>query len=195
MKEEFKMSEPIRSFIAFDIDNDMVLKQLSNIQERLAKTGADLKLVKLENIHITVRFLGNIQLNMAEKIYDEMEQIAYDPFEVEIRGVGAFPTLKYARVVWAGIQKSADKLEAVFNQLEPRLQKLGFKPDAKGFSPHITIARVRTGCNKTELSRCLSELTSYEFGVLKISCLKLKKSVLTPRGPLYSTLKEVCREK
>ena len=189
------MSEPIRSFIAFDINNYEVLKHLSEIQERLVKTGADLKPVKLENIHITIRFLGNIQPNMVEKIYNEMEQIAFNPFEVEIRGVGAFPSLKYARVVWAGIQKSADKLENVFNQLEPPLRKLGFKPDAKGFSSHITIARVRTGRNKTELSRCLNELAPYEFGVSKVDCLKLKKSVLTPRGPIYSTLKEVCREK
>ena len=189
------MPEPIRSFIAFDINNEEVLKRLSEAQEKLAETGAALKLVKLENIHITMRFLGNIQLNMVDRIHSEMEQVAFAPFDVEIRGVGAFPKPKYPRVVWAGIKKGAEELENIFKQLESRLQNLGFKPDSKGFSSHITIARVKTGRNKAELVHCINELTSYEFGVLKADCLKLMKSVLTPKGPIYSTIKEVCREK
>jgi 2'-5' RNA ligase len=194
MKEGFKMPEPIRSFIAFDIDDKEIMNKLSEVQEKLVKTGANLKLVKPENIHITMRFLGNIQPAMVDKIHNEMKQIVFTPFEAQIQGIGAFPTLKYARVVWAGIKKGAEKLEDIFNQLEPRLQKLGFAPDKKGFSPHITIARVRTGRNKAELVHCINELTNYEFGVLHVNCLKLKKSVLTPKGPIYSTLKEVCRE-
>jgi len=188
------MPEPIRSFVAFDINNEEVLRRLSKVQDRLAKTGAALKLIKLENIHITMRFLGNVQPNMVDRIHREMEQVAFTPFDVEIRGVGAFPKLKYPRVVWVGIQKGTDNLKDVFNQLEPRLRKLGFKPDSKGFSPHITIARVKTSLNKVELIRCINELANSEFGVLKADCLKLKKSVLTPKGPIYSTLKEICRE-
>lgn len=195
MKEGLEMSEPIRSFIAFDINNEEILKRLSEAQEKLVKTGADLRLVKPENIHITVRFLGNIRSNMVDRIHSEIEHVAFTSFEVEIRGIGAFPTLKYARVVWASIQKGVEKLEDMFNQLEPRLRELGLSPDKKGFSPHITIARVRTGRNKAELIHCINELTNYEFGVLKTECLKLKKSVLTSKGPIYSTLKQVCREK
>jgi 2'-5' RNA ligase len=189
------MPEPIRSFIAFDIDNEEILKRLSVAQEKLRKSGADLKLVKPENIHITMRFLGDIQPNMVDRIHSKMEKVAFTPSDVEIQGVGAFPNLKYTRVVWAGIQKGTEKLENIFSQIEPRLRELGFKSDKKGFSPHITIARVRTGRNKAELASCVNELASYEFGLLKVNCLKLKKSVLTPKGPIYSTLKEVCREK
>jgi 2'-5' RNA ligase len=189
------MPEPIRSFIAFDINNEEIIKRFSEARERLLKTGANLKLVKPQNIHITMRFLGNIPPNMIEKVHGEMEQVIFTPFEVEIRGVGVFPSLKYARIVWAGIRGGAEQLKEVFSQLEPRLQKLRFKPDRKGFSPHITFARVRTGRNKKELVYCIKELKDYEFGVLKVDCLKLKKSVLTPKGPIYSTLKEVCREK
>ncbi|MFQ6068388.1 MAG: RNA 2',3'-cyclic phosphodiesterase [Candidatus Bathyarchaeia archaeon] len=189
------MPELIRSFIAFDINNKEILRRLSEAQKRLTKTGAALKLVKVENIHITMRFLGNIQPNMVNKIHSEMEQVVFTPFNVEIQGIGAFPTLRHPRVVWAGIQKGAEKLEDIFNQLEPRLRRLGFKPNSKGFSPHITVARVKTGRNKVELVRCINELASYEFGVLNADCLKLKKSVLTPKGPIYSTLKEVCGEK
>jgi 2'-5' RNA ligase len=95
-------------------------------------------------------------------------------------------------VIWAGIRKGANELKNVFNQLEPNLRELGFRPDPKGFSPHLTLARVKTGRNKAELARCVQDLADYDFGVVKADCLRLKKSVLTPKGPLYSTLREVC---
>lgn len=187
------MAETIRSFVAFDIDNELVLKRFSDVQDTLTSTGANLKLVKPQNIHITMRFLGNITSHIVDSIYQEMEKVSFNPFDVEIRGLGAFPSLNYARVVWAGIQKGADELANVSNQLEPSLRRLGFKPDPKGFSPHLTIARVRTGRNKNALIQCIKDLANYEFGTVEAECLRLKKSVLTPKGPIYSTLKEVCR--
>ena len=186
------MSETIRSFVAFDIDNELVVRRLSEVQGMLVNTGANLKLVKPQNIHVTMRFLGNITLHMVDLIHEEMKQISFTPFDIELKGLGAFPSLRYARVVWTGIRKGADELVNVFNQLEPRLRKLGFKPDSKGFSPHLTIARVRTGRHKAELVKCVEELADYEFGVIKADCLRLKKSVLTPKGPIYTTLREVC---
>jgi len=184
------MPETIRSFIAFDIDNPKVLQRLSEAQEVLAKTGADLSLVKPQNIHITLRFLGDVTLSMVEKIDKEMQSVVFKPFDVEIKGVGAFPNVKYARVVWAGIQQGADELRAVFDQLEPRLRQLGFAPDSKGFSPHLTIARVRSGRNKDALAKSVSEMVAFEFGRVHADCLRLKKSALTPQGPIYSVLKE-----
>lgn len=186
------MSETIRSFIAFDIDSELVLKRLSEVQNILVNTGANLKLVKPQNIHVTMRFLGNISPPMVDSIHEEMKKISFNTFEAELKGLGAFPSLKYSRVVWAGIRKGADELVNVFNQLEPRLRRLGFKPDSKGFSPHLTIARVRTGRHKAELVKCVKDLADYEFGVIKADCLRLKKSVLTPKGPIYTTLREVC---
>ncbi len=185
------MSSTIRSFVAFDIDNELVVRRLSEVQGMLVNTGADLKLVKPQNIHVTMRFLGNISLPMVDLIHEEMKQISFSPFDIELRGLGAFPSLRYARVVWAGIRKGANELVNVFDQLEPRLRRLGFKPDPKGFSPHLTIARVRTGRHKAELIRCVEDLEDYEFGVINADWLRLKKSVLTPKGPIYTTLREV----
>jgi len=186
------MSETVRSFIAFDIDNEQVLKRMSEVQSLLLKTGADLKLVEPKNIHVTMRFLGNVRVDMIDSVHEGMRKVSFTPFEVVVQGVGAFPDLKYARVVWAGIRKGANELRSIFGQLEPNLQRLGFRPDPKGFSPHLTIARVKTGRNKAELAQCIKGLTDYEFGVIDARCLKLKKSVLTPKGPIYSTLEEVC---
>ena len=187
------MSEMIRSFIAFDLNNESVLQRFREVQDKLVKTGADLKLVEPQNIHITMRFLGDIRPAMVDPIHEAMKKVSFSAFNCEIRGLGAFPDLRYARVIWAGIRKGAEELKNVFNQLEPNIQQLGFRPDPKGFSPHLTLARVKTGRNKAELARCVQDLADYDFGVVRADCLRLKKSVLTPKGPLYSTLREVCR--
>jgi 2'-5' RNA ligase len=186
------MSGTIRSFFSFDIEDETIVRRLAEAQGMLVNTGAHLKQVKPQNIHLTVRFLGDISPPMVDAIYEEMKQIPFTPFTIELRGLGAFPKLSYPRVVWAGIRKGADKLTDVFEQLEPRLRGLGFKPDNKGFSPHLTIARVKTGRNKAQLIKLIQELEDYEFGAVKAECLRLKKSVLTPQGPIYTTLREVC---
>ena len=186
------MSGTIRSFLAFDIENDTALKRFASAQKRLVQTGADLKFVEPQNIHITIRFLGNITPATAEKIFEEMKQVQFTPFDVQIKGVGVFPNLNYPRVVWAGITTGADQLEAVFSRIEPRLQRLGFTSDTRGFSPHLTIARVRSGRNKQQLSKFITKNADYEFGNVNAKCLRLKKSNLTARGPVYSTLKEFC---
>jgi 2'-5' RNA ligase len=184
--------ESIRSFLAFDIDSDFVRKKLTEVQATLIKTGADLKTVEPQNIHMTVRFLGNVSSETIEKIFSNMEKLNFSPFDVKVHGVGAFPDVRYPRVVWAGITQGANELRQIFSQMEPHLQALGFAPDPKGFSPHLTIARVRTGKNKAELAKYITDNKDFDFGVVHAKCFRLKKSELTPRGPIYSTLKEFC---
>ena len=186
------MPNSIRSFLAFDIETDMVLIRLATAQKLLVQTGADVRLVELQNIHITVRFLGNITPVMADKIFEEMKQVQFAPFIVHVKGLGAFPNPSYPRVIWAGLTEGTDQLKSVFSQLEPRLRALSFPPDSKGFSPHLTIARVRSGKNKSQLAKLITEKANYEFGAVNAKCLRLKKSDLTPRGPIYSTVKEIC---
>ncbi len=185
--------ELIRSFVAFDIEEAAVLSNLSRVQDSLLRTGADLKLVKPENVHMTLRFLGDVTPEMVDLVHREMEQVQFSPFEVKIEGTGVFPNPRHISVIWAGILQGANELRAVFDQLEPRLQTLGFKPDYKGFSPHLTIARVRTGKNRDALAEQLGSLEGFEFGSVRAECLRLKKSVLTPQGPIYSVLRETCR--
>ena len=186
------MSESVRSFVAFDMDSESVLNRLTEVQGMLSKTGADLKVVEPKNIHITLRFLGNVATATVEKIFEGMKRVQFVPFDVKVCGLGAFPDVRYPRVVWAGITEGSDTLRGISTQLEPHLRSLGFAPDPKGFSPHLTIARVRSGRNKAELARFISENVNYEFGTVRAACLRLKRSDLTPRGPIYSTLKEVC---
>jgi 2'-5' RNA ligase len=191
-EEGKSVPESIRSFIAFDLNAESVLKKMAEVQTLLLKTGADLKPVQPQNIHVTLRFLGNISAEAVEKIFDEMKKTQFMPFDIRIHGLGAFPNVKYPRVVWAGIKEGANELRSIFSQLEPRLRSLGFAPDPKGFSPHLTIARVRSGRNRNDLAQCINDNGDYDFGIVRGDCLKLKESDLTPRGPIYSTLKEFC---
>ncbi len=190
--EEHAMSEFVRAFLAFDIDNEDVKKKLTHMQTQAVQTGADLKLVETENIHMTIRFLGDITLNMAEKIFVEMTKVQFKPFPVQLTGIGVFPSLNYPRVLWAGIALGADQLQNVVNQIEPRLQNLGFPPERNAFSPHLTIARVRSARNKPQLADFVTKNAKYDFGAVEARCLRLKRSELTPKGPIYSTLKEYC---
>lgn len=185
------MSERIRSFIAFDIANERALKRISDVQLELVNVGADLKLVEPKNIHATLRFLGEIPLGMVDKVYEEMKKVSFAPFEIELKGIGAFPNLNRLKVIWIGITKGATELKNIFDQLEPKIRQLGFLPDTKGFSPHITIARVKSGRNKADLAQKIISMKDFEFGTTPGDCVKLKKSVLTPKGPIYSTLNEV----
>jgi 2'-5' RNA ligase len=186
------MSERIRSFIAFDMQNESVLNRLSAAQKLLIETGSDLRLVQPQNIHITTRFLGDISLSMVEKVYEAMKKVKFTPFSVQFRGLGAFPSLNYPRVVWAGMTEGVEQLKSIVNQLEPQIRALGFEADAYGFSPHLTIARVRSGANKQRLAELIEKKADYEFGTIKADCLRLKRSQLSPKGPTYSTLREYC---
>jgi 2'-5' RNA ligase len=185
--------ELVRSFIAFDIEEPNVIENLVRVQSALLETGADLRIVKPENIHITVRFLGGIPPAMIDKIYGEMNKVVFSQFDIEIKGLGAFPDMRHINVIWAGIRRGANELRNIYYQLEPSLQRLGLRPDDKGFSPHLTIARVKSGKKRDELAKFIRDFENYEFGIVKARCLRLKKSILTPQGPIYSTLREVCR--
>jgi len=186
------MSEQIRGFIAFDMQNEQVLGRLAAAQKLLVDTGADLKLVEPKNIHVTIRFLGDISLGMVDKVYEAMKNVKFTPFSIQLSGLGVFPSLNYPRVVWAGMTDGVEQLKSIFTQLEQKIRALGFSADAYGFSPHLTIARVRSGVNKQHLAELVTKKADYEFGFIKADCLRLKRSELSPKGPTYSTLREFC---
>ena len=190
--KEPRMSERVRSFIAFDMENEQILTKLAAAQKLLRETGADLKFVEPENIHVTMRFLGDISLDMVDKIHMAMKNVKFTPFTIKLQGLGVFPSISYPRVVWAGMTEGAEQLKNIYSQLEPQIRTLGFAADDHGFSPHLTTARIRSGANKQRLVELVTKKADYEFGTIKANCLRLKKSVLSPQGPTYSTLQEYC---
>jgi 2'-5' RNA ligase len=183
--------EIIRSFIAFDVLEPNILRRIIEVQEALLATGADLKMVEPQNIHITMKFLGDILSSQIDDVYEAMKNSYVKPFDVALRNMGVFPSFSRMNVVWIGITNGFEELSRIAEQLETELKSHGFPPENRKFSAHFTIARVKSAENKDALARKIDDLAGHEFGSSRMSSLKLKKSVLTPSGPIYSTLREV----
>ena len=183
--------EKIRAFIAVDIESEEFRNQILEIQKKLLDLEADIKPVAPENIHVTLRFLGEIETSLMEKIIDMLRIIKFQPFEIKLKGTGAFPSIKRINVIWIGLERGQEELTRISRFLESQLRKVGFPQDKKGFSPHVTIARLRSGRNKDAVADLLYEIKEKSYGSMMINAIKLKKSVLTPQGPIYSTIYEV----
>ena len=178
-----------RGFIAIDIGASSKLIQLEN---EIDKTGANVKLVEPKNIHITLKFLGDTD----ESLIDEIETImknaveGIDPFNIQLKGTGVFPNQNYIKVVWIGIDKG-EQIGDIARKIDESLSKLGFEKEKRGFSSHLTIARVRSAKNKEQLVKIIEKYNDVEFADIKVDSITLKKSELTPQGPIYTTLKEI----
>ncbi len=186
--------ERIRAFIAVDTDEPKLQAAIQAIQQDLRNTGADLKLVEPQNVHITLRFLGELPRQTLEQVKETILGLKFRPFECDFTGLGAFPNLNRVNVVWIGIRDGAKELELISENLESGLRNLGFQPDRKGFNPHVTLARVRTGRNKSPLATYIASKRDDYFARLPVSEVRLKRSTLTPSGPIYSTLHSVRAE-
>lgn len=176
----------MRAFVAVEVSNQSVIEKIIQIQSRF---NIKAKPVEAQNLHFTLQFLGEISEDMKEKISENLDSIKFSSFYVNFQGLGAFPKPKFPRVVWIGTDKSGgDLLIELSKKVENVLQPLGFSSD-KLFRPHITIFRIK---NKTiDLSKELEKFKQFEFGVQEVNEIKLKQSVLTTSGPIYSDLKVV----
>ena len=178
----------MRAFIAIDI-GDNVRGKLVQAQDRIARTkAAKIKFVESENLHITLKFLGEITEEQAEEIKEILQKIAskYKKHEVKVRGIGVFPNYSYVRVIWAGVEGD-QIIKSMVNDIEKELRKLGFKRD-KDFVAHVTIGRVKFVKDKVEFMLTLKELANEDFGNFTVDAIELKKSTLTPKGPIYETI-------
>jgi len=184
-------SDQIRTFVSIDLDDEKVLSQVESIMSSLLSLGGDLKPVEGENIHLTLKFLGNVSTTKLEEIKSALAQVTFPPFSLEIKGAGAFPNLKRMNVVWVGVGEGWSQVELVFEQTEKLLHQLGFSRETRPFSPHITVARVKSGRKRDEIAAFLGHLADESFGTFNVEGVRLKQSVLFPSGPKYSTLLEV----
>ena len=182
--------EKVRSFIAFDLDEPDILTKIGEIQKELTQTEARIRVVPLENLHITMSFLGEIPMSIIDNVTVELLQVDFTRFKISLQRLGAFPSLRRINVIWIGIDEGREKLEEIFQLLRPRLRKAGVEKIGQRFSPHITIARVKSRRNIDQLSKTISSLRNVYLGEAVLNTLKLKKSVLTPKGPIYSTIIE-----
>jgi len=182
--------ERIRSFVAVDLDDPTIRERIIAAQQGLEQTRASLKIVNPEIMHLTLRFLGEIPQATVEQVKAAMDELRFQTFDAQFSGLGAFPNLRRISVVWVGITQGQEELAAIFQQLEPRFRTVGLPPDDKGFSPHMTIARVRSGVNREPLAAFIESMRERDFGKMTVKAVRLKKSTLTPKGPIYTTIHE-----
>jgi len=181
----------LRAFIAIEID-EAVRQKLVAAQRQLADTGAQLRLVEPENIHVTMKFLGDIRENQIGAITDAVQTAVagVGPFDISVRGIGVFPDLRYIRVIWAGVSDGREQVTSIQKRADQNLAELGFKPE-RDFVPHLTLARAKSAAGKERLVEFLKSMTNAEFGSCRVGAVELKQSTLTPKGPIYSTLAHI----
>ena len=176
----------MRVFVAIEISKTQILENIKKFQENVK---IDAKPTRTDQIHFTLQFLGEVDEILCEKIKNLLNEISFSEFEISLNGVGGFPNLKNPRVIWIGIEKNgAEKLISLAKEVEMKLISLGFEQDKK-FKPHLTIFRVKKKIN--DISVMMKDYQTIDFGTQTVSKIKVKRSVLSPKGPEYSDLLEV----
>jgi RNA 2',3'-cyclic 3'-phosphodiesterase len=178
-----------RGFIAVEVP---ALPPLQRVQEQLRHSGADIKLVEGGSSHVTLKFLGDTPASFVDKIENAIRNAAkgIKPFEMTVRGAGAFPSSAEPRVVWCGLEH-AEPLAVMARRLEDEMHKLAFPRERRDFTPHITLARVRSPRGRERLAAVLAEHAGEAFGKALVGKVLLMRSDLAPKGPTYHTVKSV----
>ncbi len=174
----------LRAFVAMELP-PLVLDSLSSFLGQVSSVGADLKVVERENLHFTVKFLGEITDAEAREADSRLRRLRLPAIRVEVKGVGAFPELSRPRVVWAGAARGREGLVAAAQAIVDSLAGIGER-DERPFQPHVTVARVRSAANIRGLQELVRDNSDRVFGEAGINEFKLKSSRLTPSGPIYS---------
>lgn len=189
--QESRTLEEIRSFIAIELPRE-IQTALDGVTRRLAQGGLPVRWVRAGNIHLTMKFLGEIRQAQVEEIIRVLQAEArqHKPFSFLVEGVGMFPNPRRPRVVWVGV-KAPPELAILHRGIEAACEKLGFPPEDRGFSPHLTLGRVAQSAQPDDFRR-LAELVSIttvgRLGEVRTDGLSLFKSELRPGGAVYSLM-------
>ena len=158
------------------------------MQQDLSITGADLKLVNPENLHFTLHFLGNVEPERITQLGTMLDEMEADAFKIHIVGLGVFRPSR-PRIIWVSVTTGSEELIRLQQMLGNNLRQHQFPIERRQYSPHLTIARVRSGRSRTELMNLVNQQSDYDFGWITAKNIKLKQSTLTPKGPIYKDLK------
>jgi len=188
--------EQVRSFIAIELPDE--LKQGLTQLEAQLKMGKQpwVKWVDPYSIHLTLKFLGSIAVDRIGEITKAMEEAVQgiSPFHLEAKDLGVFPNLRQVQVIWVGISGEVDKLSQLQQHLESNLACLGFAPESRPFTPHLTLARLRDRASSDEQQRLGQLIASTRFEAaytIKVNAINLMRSQLTREGAIYSRIGSV----
>ncbi len=172
----------MRLFISIDV-SDGLKDKITDLQKRFAKPGV--KLVERDNLHFCLMFLGDVEDEKVDSIKAAMDKVAktFEPFEVNISGLGAFPNKNYINVLFLEVREGKQPMIDIAKALRQELPD--FK-SGKPFVPHLTLARVKTG--NEELKDAVAKLEKIDIGKMTVNKIDLIKSTLTPQGPIYEEI-------
>jgi 2'-5' RNA ligase len=184
------MKKTLRTFVAVEIP-PRVRQRACELIAALAGTTADVKWVEPHNLHITLKFLGDVHqrdvIEVCRAVERGAEQVA--PFELVLRGAGAFPNAARPRTVWLGATEGAEQMIALHDRIDEQLAALGFRGEHRRFQTHLTIGRVRGGGQGiAELGRLLRQNAEFDAGKTNVTKATVFSSTLTPAGPIYEVL-------
>src|SRR3989344_3871475 len=187
MMEEDKT---IRAFIALELPVK-IIDGLKKIQDELKDGTNKVAWAKPENIHLTLKFLGNTDIDKIDSIAGLLEGAAAKScgFEISVKGVGTFPAAGNPRVIWVGIEENKDMLQ-LYNNIEEGLATLGVEKERRDFKPHLTLGRIKFLNDRAGLKRGLEKVAGLNLARFAVAGFALFKSTLTPEGAIHTKLKE-----
>jgi 2'-5' RNA ligase len=181
----------IRSFLAFELPPD-IKSMVKRVSEDVRRSELNLKWVKVDNIHLTVVFMGNIRTEDVQVIGEKIEDVCLGckPFEISLKGMGVFPDTRRPRVLWLGLEMETERISSFRNSLQERLLAFGIKEEKRAFTPHLTLGRFdKPGRGDSLLVDIISQYKDLKGPVCQLEELVMFKSELKPGGPEYTKLK------
>jgi len=184
----------LRTFLAVELSGESRAK-LAELAERLRKgaafTGASLSWTRPEAMHVTIKFLGDIEEGMVGRIAERLEPVcaALPPFVFGVRGLGVFPDPERPRVLWAGARKADEAFARLFRAVEETMLGFGFRPEGRAFRPHLTLARIRDGKGARGLMAIVNDHRRQWCGDTRAERLVLFQSDLRPSGAVHTELR------
>jgi 2'-5' RNA ligase len=188
--------ERIRAFIAIELP-ESIKAEIARLQSQIKnKSRSPARWVKPANIHLTLKFFGDIDSGQVEDIIQAIRDasLGFNPFHLGLNGLGAFPDTNRVQVIWVGLSGSLDKLGKLQRNIDNVMDRLGFPVEKRPFSPHLTLARMPDRATPVERQNIGRLIASMEFQSrldLPVTSIHLIKSQLTREGPIYSRLGSV----
>jgi 2'-5' RNA ligase len=182
----------LRTFIAVEIPLDIRQTVCAATSKLRNELGVLIRWVPIENMHLTLKFLGDISPSNVDLLSGMLraETDLFNYFDLRLNGLGSFPSLKRPRVIYIGIQAPA-ALESLQRGIESASRRLGYESEERGFSPHLTIGRVKQNVTATEqqaIRRALENTKIDSLGTARVDSVQLFKSDLRPTGSVYTRL-------
>jgi 2'-5' RNA ligase len=186
-----KNEKMIRAFVAVDM-NDAVRGEVGRAIEQLKRSGADVKWLRPEALHFTLKFLGDISEDAVPDIINALDRKMENmtPFDLQIGSAGVFPGWSNPRVIWFGLERGADEMRDLAREVDRALTPLGIEAEKREYRPHLTLGRLRSRRNK-QILKDYAEGVRIPSGKCRVSKAVLFKSELTPSGAFHSPISEM----